>query len=128
MRPLRHSYTNRTLGDGATVVKRYQGPGAITRSHREHAVLRALQGRLPVPQILDSSDGRLTMTFISGIHGQELLDVGHGSGVLRACGTMLQRIHQLEGRNNVLSLDHSPGLGFQFAEVRDSPASHPNTR
>src|SRR6266567_4764866 len=111
MRPLRHSYTNRTLGDGAIVVKRYQGPGAITRSHREHAVLRALQGRLPVPQILDSSDGRLAMTFISGIHGQELLDAGHGSGVLRACGTMLQRIHRLDTSEITAALPSPAGDG-----------------
>ena len=39
MRPLRHSYTNRTFGDGGTVVKCYQEPGALARSHLEHAVL-----------------------------------------------------------------------------------------
>jgi hypothetical protein len=44
MRPLRHSYTNRTLGDGASVVKRYQGPGAPGRSRLEQAMLHALQG------------------------------------------------------------------------------------
>lgn len=95
MRPLRHSYTNRTLGDGATVVKCYQGPGALARSRLEQAMLHALQGQLPVPQILDYSDGRLTMTFMNGVHGQELLDAGRADGVLRACGTMLWRIHQL---------------------------------
>src|ERR1700733_3554689 len=96
MRPLRHSDTTRTLGDGATVVKRYQGPDALTRSRREHAVLPALQGRVPVPPVLDSADGCLTMRFISGVHGQELLEAGHGGGVLRSCGTTLQRIHQLD--------------------------------
>jgi hypothetical protein len=49
MRPLQHSYTNRTLGDGVTVVKSYQGSGARDRSRRERAVLTALQGRVPVP-------------------------------------------------------------------------------
>lgn len=72
MQPLRHSYTNRTLGDGATVVKCYQEPGALARSQREHAVLRALQGRVPVPPVLGSADGCLTMRFMSGVHGQEL--------------------------------------------------------
>ena len=84
MRPLRHSYTNRTLGDGATVVKCYQGPGALARSRLEQAMLHALEGQLPVPQILDYSDGRLTMTFMNGVHGQELLDAGRADGVLRA--------------------------------------------
>jgi hypothetical protein len=31
MHPLRHGCTNRTLGDGATVVKCYQEPGALSR-------------------------------------------------------------------------------------------------
>jgi len=96
MQPLRHSYTNHTLGDGATVVKYYQGPDAQARSQHEHAALRALQGRVPVPQLLDSGDRCLTMTFMSGTHGQELLEAGHGRGVLRACGTMLRQIHQLD--------------------------------
>jgi aminoglycoside phosphotransferase len=96
MRPLRHSYTNRTLRDGATVVKCYQGPAAVSRSQREHALLRALQGRVPVPKVLDFSSECLTMTFMSGTHGQELIEAGHGGGVLRACGAMLKRIHQLD--------------------------------
>ena len=94
MWPLRHSYTNRTLGDGATVVKCYQEPGALARSRLEQGMLHALHGQVPVPQILDYRDGCLTMTFMNGIPGQELLD-RRADGVLRACGTMLWRIHQL---------------------------------
>jgi aminoglycoside phosphotransferase (APT) family kinase protein len=96
MQPLRHSYTNRTLGDGATVVKCYQDPGALARLQKEHAVLDKLHGLIPVPPVLASGDGCLTMRFLSGIQGQELLEAGHGDGVLRACGTMLQRIHELD--------------------------------
>ncbi len=110
MRPLRHSYTNRTLGDGVTVVKCYQGPGALARSRLEQAMLHALQGRVPVPQILDCSDGCLTMTFMNGIHGQELLDAGRAGGVLRACGTMLWRIHQL-GTGGIAALATAAGDG-----------------
>ncbi|HEX3390456.1 MAG TPA: aminoglycoside phosphotransferase family protein [Streptosporangiaceae bacterium] len=96
MQPLRHGYTNRTLGDGETVVKCYQGPGTLVRSRRERAVLRALRGRVPVPQVLDSGDGWVTMRFVGGIQGQDLLDLGRAPGVLRACGAMLRRIHQLD--------------------------------
>jgi aminoglycoside phosphotransferase (APT) family kinase protein len=96
MRRLRHSYTNRTLGDGTTVVKYYEGPGALARSEREHRALRSLRDRVPLPRIMDAGDGWLTMTFVRGVHGQELLEAGHGTGVLRACGTMLRRIHQLD--------------------------------
>ena len=110
MRPLRHSYTNRTLGDGATVVKYYQEPGALARSRLEQAMLHALQGQVPVPQILDYSDGCLTTTFMSGIHGQELLDAGRAGGVLRACGTMLWRIHQL-GTGGIAALATAAGHG-----------------
>jgi Phosphotransferase enzyme family len=92
MRPLRHSYTNRTLGDGVTVVKSYQGPGARARCRRERAVLNALQGRLPVPAVLSAGGQRLTMTFLPGGHGQELLDAGRAGDVLRACGVMLRRV------------------------------------
>jgi aminoglycoside phosphotransferase (APT) family kinase protein len=111
MQPLRHSYTNRTLGDGATVVKRYQGPGALARSQREHAVLSALQGRVPVPPVLGSEDDCLTMRFISGTHGQEMLESGHGQGTLRACGAMLQRIHQLDIGEITAALPGSAGAG-----------------
>jgi aminoglycoside phosphotransferase (APT) family kinase protein len=104
VQPLRHSYTNRTLGDGATVVKCYQGSGALTRLQNEHAVLDALQGRVPVPPVLGFEDGCLTMRFLSGTHGQELLESGHGAGVLRACGTMLRRIHQLDAREITAAL------------------------
>jgi aminoglycoside phosphotransferase (APT) family kinase protein len=111
MQPLRHSYTNRTLGDGATVVKCYQGPGALARSHREHAVLHTLQGRVPVPPVLGSDDECLTMRFMSGIHGQELLEAGHGGGMLRACGIMLQRIHQLDPAEIADALPSPAGEG-----------------
>jgi aminoglycoside phosphotransferase len=104
MRPLRHSYTNRTLGDGVTVVKCYQGPGALTRLWNEHAVLDALQGLVPVPPVLGFEDGCLRMRFMSGVHGQELLESGHGVGVLRACGTMLRLIHQLDAREITAAL------------------------
>ena len=97
MQPLRHSYTNRTLGDGATVVKCYQGPDALARLERERGMLDALQGQvLPVPHVLGAEHGCLTMTFMNGVQGQELIGTGGADRVLRACGAMLQRIHQLD--------------------------------
>lgn len=95
MEPLRHSYTNRTLGDGATVVKRYQRPGARGRAECERGMLLALAGRIPAPPVLGSEDECLTMGFVAGTHGQELLEAGHGRGVLAACGRMLRRIHHV---------------------------------
>ncbi len=111
MQPLRHSYTNRTAGDGATVVKRYQGSGALARSQLEHSVLCALRGRVPVPPVLGAADGCLTMRFVGGGHGQELLEAGHGDGVLRACGATLRRIHQLDVSQIAAALPGPAGAG-----------------
>lgn len=146
MQPLRHGYTNRTVGDGETVVKCYQGPGARARSRRERAVLRSLRGRVAVPQVLDGADGCVTMEFMGGVHGQDLLDAGRGREVLRACGVMLRQIHQLDvagipgavrgpavagqvlvhgdyGPNNVLldpvSLEITAVLDWEWAHVGD---------
>jgi aminoglycoside phosphotransferase (APT) family kinase protein len=96
MQPMPHGYTNRAVGDGARVVKCYQGLGAAARLQREHAVLDALQGQVPVPMVLGTHDGCLTMEFVGGVHGQELLEAGQGGVVLRACGSMLRRIQQLD--------------------------------
>ncbi|MFI5678082.1 phosphotransferase family protein [Streptomyces cellulosae] len=95
MRPLRHGYTNRTLGDGAVVRKTYDGPDAAARLHREHTLLRALRGRVPVPPVLRADDDTLTLTlgFVPGVHGQELLDAGRAERVLESCGQLLRRLH-----------------------------------
>ena len=96
MELLPHSYTNRTTGDGAIVIKAYQGPDAARRCSHEAGVLRALADRLPVPPVLDSSDGNLHLTFMAGVHGQELIEAGLAEQVLRACGQMLRRIHAID--------------------------------
>ena len=46
MRPLPHGYTNETIGDAATVVKKYAGPDAVLRAGREYAALVAMPGRV----------------------------------------------------------------------------------
>jgi aminoglycoside phosphotransferase len=93
MRPLRHGYTNSTVGDGATVVKTYAGPDAERRRARELALLTVLRGCLPVPPVVGLAGGILTLGFVAGVPGQELLDAGHAAAVLRACGGLLRRIH-----------------------------------
>ncbi|HUA29844.1 MAG TPA: phosphotransferase [Streptosporangiaceae bacterium] len=112
MQPLQHSYTNRTLGDGASVVKCYQGRDALARLENEQAVLNALRGRgLPVPQVLGSEGGRLTMTFMNGVHGQELLEAGGADRVLRACGATLRRIHRLDTARIAAAVGHPAAAG-----------------
>jgi len=51
--------------------------------------------RLPVPPVLDRKDACLTLGFLPGVHGQELIDSGMAGPVLDACGRMLRRIHSV---------------------------------
>ncbi|WP_406165688.1 phosphotransferase [Streptomyces canus] len=94
MRPLKHGYTNRTVGDGSVVEKTYEGPDAGIRRAREYALLTRLQGKLPVPPVRGVDDGVLTLGFVAGAPGQELVEAGHAAQVLEACGVLLRRIHE----------------------------------
>jgi Ser/Thr protein kinase RdoA (MazF antagonist) len=51
---------------------------------------------LPVPAVTVRGDGRLRLTFMDGVHGQELIDAGQAGQVLRACGQMLRRIQAID--------------------------------
>jgi aminoglycoside phosphotransferase (APT) family kinase protein len=93
---LPHGHTNHTTRDRSVVTKIYQGPDTARRCAREAAVLRGLAGRMPVPVVLDSDGGRLRMSFMEGVHGQELISAGQADRVLRACGQMLRRIHAID--------------------------------
>jgi aminoglycoside phosphotransferase len=90
---LKHGYTNRTVGDGTTVHKTYDGPDAAGRLRREQTLLTRLQGQVPVPPVLRASERTLTLGFTPGVPGQDLIDAGHAEGVLRTCGKVLRRIH-----------------------------------
>ncbi|MFD9500440.1 phosphotransferase family protein [Streptomyces sp. NPDC060035] len=94
MRPLKHGYTNHTLGDGVVVEKAYQGPDAELRRDREYELLTWLQGLLPVPPERAAGAGALTLGFVTGVPGPELLDAGHAAAVLESCGGLLRRIHE----------------------------------
>ncbi|WP_181786408.1 phosphotransferase family protein [Streptomyces phytophilus] len=94
MRPLKHGYTNRTVSDGAVVEKTYVGPGAQLRCRRERALLTRLQGRLPVPPVQGTTGTALTLGFVAGVPGQELLAAGQPEAVLGSCGELLRSIHR----------------------------------
>jgi aminoglycoside phosphotransferase len=93
MRPLKHGYTNRTVGDGAVVEKTYEGPEAELRLRHERTLLTRLQGRLPVPPVRGSTAAAPSLGFVAGVPGQELLDAGRPAEVLASCGDLLRRIH-----------------------------------
>ncbi|MEV4017057.1 phosphotransferase [Nonomuraea angiospora] len=92
---MKHGYTNSTIGDGALVVKCYQGPEAAFRLGTESRYLRRLRGRLPVPRVHQVTSTSLTTRFVSGAHGQDLIDEGHGAEVLAECGRVLSGVHRL---------------------------------
>ncbi|MFJ7997842.1 phosphotransferase family protein [Streptomyces sp. NPDC096310] len=55
--------------------------------------LTALRGRVPVPPPLRTRGHTLTLGFVPGVPGHELMDAGRADAVLRACGETLRRIH-----------------------------------
>jgi Phosphotransferase enzyme family len=105
-----HGYTNATTGDGTVVVKRYLGPDAAVRSKVERGVLGRLRGLLPVPDLQDDplqddplqddpgapDRTKVTLGFVHGSHGQDLLGAGRAAEVLPASGGILARIHDLD--------------------------------
>jgi tRNA A-37 threonylcarbamoyl transferase component Bud32 len=93
MQPLAHSYTNHTTGDGSVVRKVYQGPDAVDRCRREATALTALAGRLPVAPVVARDELGLTMGFLPGVPGQNLIKAGLAGPVLAACGRMLRQVH-----------------------------------
>jgi aminoglycoside phosphotransferase (APT) family kinase protein len=92
---LPHGYTNQTVSDGAVITKSYHGPDSAARCARETAVLRALGGRLPVPQVVGGGGAELRLRFVAGAHGQDLIDAGQADRVLLECGRALRRIHAI---------------------------------
>ncbi|RRR98163.1 phosphotransferase family protein [Glycomyces terrestris] len=135
MRPLPHGYTNATVGDGRIVVKRYEGPDAADRLERERRFLNGLAGAVPVPPVLDGDGESLTIGFVAGVQGQELVEAGHAAAVMRACGAVLRRLHALPapagtvlvhgdfGPNNVLvdpaTFAVTAVLDWEFARYGD---------
>ncbi|MGH3847944.1 MAG: phosphotransferase [Pseudonocardiaceae bacterium] len=105
--PLRHGYTNRTVGGATTVVKTYAGPDTCERRNSEHAALSRLADRVPVPRVLEADELSLTMERLPGAHRQDLIDTGHGAAVLRACDVTLARIHAVE--DGLAHGDYGPG-------------------
>ena len=91
-----HGYTNQTARCGQVVTKAYQGPDAALRRDREAVALTALAGFLPVPALIGTSDFSLEMTFMSGVHGQDLIGLGLAHQVLTTCGQMLRRVHAID--------------------------------
>ncbi|MBF8192848.1 phosphotransferase [Nonomuraea sp. K274] len=124
---MKHGYTNSTVGDGALVVKCYQGPDAAFRLGTESRYLRRLRGRLPVPRVHQITSTSLSTRFVSGAHGQDLLDEGRVTEVFTECGRILSRIHRLgivHGDFGPQNLLFDPAT-FETAAILDWEWAHP---
>ena len=95
---MKHGYTNDTRRSGEAVHKTYQGPDAANRQAAEQLALSRLGGAVPLPGVIASGPGWLDLEFISGRHGQELLDDGSEVAVLYECGRVLRALHELDPR------------------------------
>jgi aminoglycoside phosphotransferase (APT) family kinase protein len=104
---MKHGYTNATSTDGRTVVKRYLGPEAAARQQSEVAALTAVRGLLPVPQLLDDTEGAITLTLVEGQHGQELLETAAES-VLASVGRLARQLAHVD-ISTMAGLSTSPG-------------------
>ena len=106
-RRLPHGYTNATASDGRTVVKRYLGPDAEVRQHREVTALTALRDLLPVPPLVAAGPGEITLGFVGGRPGQELLEE-RPEEVLYAVGRLADRVAAVDG-SALAGLEPAPG-------------------
>jgi aminoglycoside phosphotransferase (APT) family kinase protein len=78
-----------------------------------------------VPAVLGRGPGTLTLAFVAGAHGQDLIAAGCADRVLAACGDVLRRIHAAGfrhgdfGPNNTLldpgSLHVTAVLDWEFS-------------
>lgn len=93
---MRHGYTNTTRRMPGSVLKTYAGPDSSLRRDNERRVLRALEGRFPVPKILDEGPDSLLLGFLPGGHGQDLIEAGHAAEVLHSCGLALRTLHSVD--------------------------------
>jgi aminoglycoside phosphotransferase (APT) family kinase protein len=94
MQRLPHGYTNHTVRAGAVVVKTYAGPDGAARLDREYRALQLVGDRVPVPPVLHRAPQVLTLRYVAGRHGQDLIAAGHAQPVLAVCGSVLHDIHR----------------------------------
>ena len=92
---LPNGYTNLTMLKGGRVIKRYAGPDAVLRREAEVTALTALAGRFPVPAVIGQDDSQLTLSFVPGVPGQEILDQ-RPDDVLFAVGSAGRALHGLD--------------------------------
>ena len=105
------SFTNRTRLVEGRVEKTYAGPARYGNAARERACLSALVDHLPVAKIVavDFGHPRLTLGFVPGAHGQDLIEDGHARASAAARRQATLRTLQALEPTSVPGLDgHGP--------------------
>ena len=107
---LPHGYTNKTRRVAGIVEKVYEGRDARVRLHREAECLRRAASFLPVPEVVEVNDERLTLrtTWSEGTPGQVLMRPGPARAVLKAVGSLLRQV-QGEPVHSILAPALEPG-------------------
>ena len=77
------------------MIKRYAGPDAVLRREAEVKALTTLAGRFPVPTVIGQDDSQLTLSFVPGAPGQEILEQ-RPHDVLFAVGRAGRALHGLD--------------------------------
>ena len=100
---LAHGYCNGTCVVDGVVEKRHLGPSRRAVAAREVAVLRSLQGVLPVPEVLrfDPDEPLLCIEMIEGENGQALVEQDLADEVLFQCGILQRRIAEVDASEMV---------------------------
>lgn len=109
---LPHGYTNltRRSAGAAVVEKMYTGSDALDRLRCEELCLGVVSGVLPVPRVVDKDEQRcvLSLSWVEGTSGQDLIDQGHERQVLRATGALLT---EFQTHASALLVPHLTGAG-----------------
>lgn len=91
-----HGYTNQTQLTPRGILKRYVGPGAMSRWHTEMSLLPIISEYLPVPTMLKQKNtGEIITKRIYGLHALDMVDNGQSSEVLKALGKLLKLIQNI---------------------------------
>jgi tRNA A-37 threonylcarbamoyl transferase component Bud32 len=93
---LKYGYTNQTTRVGNVAEKLYSGPGAANRWAAEVTLLSFLQGKLPVPRLVNANiHGGIQTTWVNGLHAQDLLREEQGEMVMAVLGDLLKQVQQI---------------------------------
>lgn len=110
---LKHGYTNRTTREGNMVLKIYHGPGSPHRWTTESTLLSYLEGKLPVPKLVNPNRlGGIQTAWVNGSHAQDILEESSQETKIGQVMIILgQVLKQLQAINSEALRGKIPGDG-----------------